>query len=107
MACETGKWESILPNNATEIDDGSIFIDELDGKKIKKGRHRKKGASPGQDEKFKDGGTCENDEIQFDRAGFHYQGKISGRMIKGTRTPTDKDGKKLNGDEVWVGVKTA
>ena len=51
MACETGKWESILPNNATEIDDGSVFIDELDGSgNITKGRYRPKDANPGQDE---------------------------------------------------------
>jgi hypothetical protein len=27
-------------------------------------------------------------------------------VVVGKRTKVDKEGKKLNGDEVWVGVKT-
>jgi hypothetical protein len=108
MACETGKWESILPNNATEIDDGSVFIDELDGSgNIKKGRYRPKDANPGQDEDFQAGGTCKNNEIQFDIVGFHYEGKIKGRIIKGKKKTRQTNMKEFDGEEVWVGVKTA
>jgi hypothetical protein len=105
MACETGKWESILPDNATEMDDGFILINQVHGNGVIEGKYRKKGSSPpGED---MTNGTCKNDQLDFDIVGFHYSGKIKGRIIKGKKKTKQKDKKEFDGEEVWVGVKTA
>jgi len=104
MACETGKWESILPDNATEMDDGTVFIDVLHGNGDIEGRYRPKDATS--DEVIQNG-TCKNDQLDFDIVGFHYSGKIKGRIIKGKKKTKQKDKKEFDGEEVWVGVKTA
>jgi hypothetical protein len=70
------------------------------------GKYRKKGAPPpGEDIT---NGTCINDKIDFDIVGFHYSGKVKGRIIhKGKKKTKTKDKKEFDDGEVWVGVKTA
>jgi hypothetical protein len=104
MACETGVWASVLPDNE-EPDDGTLFIDQVHGSGEIEGRYRKKDAPP-PDEDIQNG-TCVNDKIDFDIVGFHYEGKIKGRIIKGKKKTKPKDKKEFDGEEVWVGVKTA
>jgi hypothetical protein len=102
MACETGTWASVLPQNA-DPDDGTIIIESVNGGKIK-GKHRKKDAKPGEQDEL-EMGECENDHIKFNHTEFHYEGDIFGRIIIGTRNV--KAERELDGEEVWVGVKTA
>jgi hypothetical protein len=104
MACEISVWASVLPDNATEMDDGTLFIDEVHGSGEIKGRYRKKDATSDEDIT---NGTCVNDQLDFDIVGFHYSGKIKGRIIKGKKKTRQKDKKEFSGEEVWVGVKTA
>lgn len=104
MACEISVWASVLPDNATEMDDGTLFIDEVDGRDIK-GRLRPFNGTPPDPEI--ENGICENDKIEFDVGGFHYDGKIKGRIIKGKKKTGQRGKKEFDSEEVWVGVKTA
>jgi hypothetical protein len=116
--CGTAKWASILPLSS-EKDDGIIFVDEVNGSGvITKGRHRRKGAKPGDPDEPLKNGKCKSgpDTIEFEREGFHYNGEISVRddgvfVISGTRSRRqtgrgEEDGEEVDDGEVWVGVKT-
>lgn len=103
MACEPSTWASVLPDNE-ESDDGTLIINDVHGNGEIEGTHRK---SDGASEEDIQNGKCINDEIEFDIVGFHYEGKIKGRIIKGKKKSKPHDRKEFNGEEVWIGVKTA
>ena len=104
MACEVSVWASVLPDNQ-EPDDGTLFIDEVHGSGEIKGRLRPLNGAPPDPEI--ENGKCENDKIEFDVGGFHYEGKIKGRILKGKKKTKQRGKKEFDSEEVWVGVKTA
>ena len=113
MAFQCGKatWASVLPDNANK-DDGTVFVDVVHGNGNMQGRHRKATAQPSDPDEDLTNGKCQSgpEMMKFDRAGFHYEGEISGRVIVGRRfkKAEGKEGTEgeLDGEEVWVGVKT-
>ena len=113
--CKPSSMESILPFSQ-DMDDGTIFIDEVKPNGDMRGRHRRRGAS--EDEDLQNGKCKENDKkFECERVGFRYEGDVFAFdgddtiVIIGRRSPKQKakreeDGEEGDGDEVWVGVKT-
>jgi len=107
--CEVN-WTSILPFSA-DTDDGEILVDEVRPNGDMRGRHRKN------TQEKPVTGRCRSgpDGFQCEREGFKYNGEIfdvgNTRIVVGHRLPAKavnerEGGKKVDGEEVWVGVKT-
>jgi hypothetical protein len=108
-------WDSYVdPTDPTTPNNGKIFIDEMNGQGHLRGRHRKDGHD------YPLEGECNDNphHIEFDTdEGFHYEGLVfdvgNQRFAVGTRSAArrglrdkSKGGKEIDGEEVWVGVKT-
>lgn len=116
--CEEMIMESILPFSANPAD-GLFLIEDVDGNGNMKGKYRKAGGNPGDEEEIKNGKCKENEKkFECERVGFKYDGSVFSFnndeivVVVGKRSPKqdakrEKGGKEANGDEVWVGVKTS